>query len=182
MNKYEDLERLQKLKEAGSISDQEFENEKNKILNKGMNKKKKNILAIIISLVIIVVIIGGIQIIVNIANKGSAEHGEYVAQKTLSDKSGSSNKYKNEIINKWNATLPLNNTNGLESAVYNINAEELYLKYNMGICVVDKDNKINRYVEGDLMNGTIKVMINNAKNGNSEYVYMTAEEFEDLIN
>ena len=39
MSKYEDLERLQKLKENGVLTEQEFEEEKKKILNEADNTK-----------------------------------------------------------------------------------------------------------------------------------------------
>lgn len=39
-NKYEDLEKLQKLKEQGTITNEEFENEKSKILNGGKYESK----------------------------------------------------------------------------------------------------------------------------------------------
>lgn len=91
------------------------------------------------------------------------------------------NLYEDEIKDKWNQTLPLNNTNGLECAVYNISGQELYLKYNLGICTVDKNDEVNRCMEGDLSYSLLQVKITIAQKGNSDYVYMTATEFENII-
>ena len=146
--------------------------------NKNTSKKRK-VITNIICVIVVVALIVGIQLIVNNANKSSMEYGKSVVEGNVSN--NSTNKYKSTIKSKWNATLPSNNTNGLECAVYNIEQQALYLKYNYGICSVDKNNNINRYVNGDLMNGTIQVLINNAKNGNTGYVYMTATEFENII-
>lgn len=42
MEKYEEIAKLQKLKENGSITDKEFEIEKYKILNNNVNNREKN--------------------------------------------------------------------------------------------------------------------------------------------
>ena len=57
MDKYEKLAQLQKLKDGGSISQEEFEIEKNKILNEKTKKKMPIWLCIIIALIITIGII-----------------------------------------------------------------------------------------------------------------------------
>ena len=57
MDKYEKLVQLQKLKDGGSISQEEFEIEKNKILNEKTKKKMPIWLCIIIALIITIGII-----------------------------------------------------------------------------------------------------------------------------
>ena len=57
MDKYEKLVQLQKLKDGGSISQEEFEIEKNKILNEKTKKKMPMWLCIIIALIITIGII-----------------------------------------------------------------------------------------------------------------------------
>ena len=158
----------------------EINSTKNSNSNSSSSLKKSKIITNIICVLVVVGFIGGIQLIVNNANKSSMEHGRSVVEGNLNN-NNTTNKYTSDIKSKWKVTLPSNNTNGLECAVYNIEQQELYLKYNYGICSVNKNNEINRYVNGDLMNGTIQVLINNAKNGNSNYVYMTATEFEKII-
>lgn len=62
MDKYKKVEQLQKLKDSGTITEQEFNAEKEKILNTEMkgNKNKKVIGIIILSIIVIIVIVGAI--------------------------------------------------------------------------------------------------------------------------
>lgn len=155
-----------------------------------MNEKnKKKIIVNLICVIAVVALIGGIQIIVNMANKSSERYGEKAGiedVRGITTNSSTTNKnnntsYNSKIISKWNATLPLNNTNGLKCAVYSINKETLYLEYNFGICVVDKNDEINRYMDGDTEYLTAQINIANGKNGVSGYIYMTSNEFESII-
>ena len=67
MGSIEDLERLQKLKEAGTITEEEFEKEKGKILNKKFKKDKfkLNKTKVVIILVILIISIIAIILIKN---------------------------------------------------------------------------------------------------------------------
>lgn len=178
MEKYEKIEQLQKLKENGAISEKEFEAEKSKILNKQINPKIKKHLTTLICIIAVVAFIGGIQLIVNNANKSSSEYARSVVEDSLN--SNTTNKYRSKIIGKWK-NISSSGTTGLECAVYNIEENELYIQYSYGFCTVDKDNKIERYVNGDLMAGTIQLLVNKAKSDNNNYVYMTASEFVQLV-
>lgn len=95
-----------------------------------------------------------------------------------------SNNYSNipedEILKKWQATLPLNSTNGLEKVIYDSNVKELYLKYDMGICIVDMNDEINRYVQGDYEYYTADYIFNNSVEGNG-IIIMTPSEFKQII-
>ena len=55
MGKLEKIEQLQKLKENGSITEEEFNKEKEKLLNNGTNK-----IIIVVAILIVAVIIAGI--------------------------------------------------------------------------------------------------------------------------
>lgn len=59
MGKLEKLEQLQKLKESGSLTEEEFKQEKEKLLG-GENKKSKKVIIIILTVVLLVCIVGGI--------------------------------------------------------------------------------------------------------------------------
>ena len=64
MEEYKKIEELNKLKENGVITEQEFETEKAKILKKqGMTKKQKNIVTWILTIGIIVGVIAGLCIL-----------------------------------------------------------------------------------------------------------------------
>ena len=58
MGKLEKIERLQKLKENGSITEEEFNKEKEKILNKDTSKNKIIIFSAILIIVVVIAIIG----------------------------------------------------------------------------------------------------------------------------
>ena len=98
-------------------------------------KPKKKIGKGLIIVIICCLILVGSAIYIVISNRDS--NSEDVGN-------GVSNNYSNipkdEIIQKWQVTLPLNSTNGLEKVIYDSNSKELYLKYNMGICIVDTNN------------------------------------------
>lgn len=71
MGKYEQLEQLQKLKETGSLSEQEYEKEKKKILDTVETNSNTNYKFVIISITIAIIIIGLIflSLISNSGNK-----------------------------------------------------------------------------------------------------------------
>lgn len=63
MGKYEQIEKLQKLKESGSLSDQEYELEKKKILNAVETNGKRSYKFVIISITVAIIIISLISLI-----------------------------------------------------------------------------------------------------------------------
>ena len=95
--------------------------------------------------------------------------------------SKNTNKYESVIISKWKETLPLNSTKGLECALYSIETDTLYLYYDMGVCIIDNNNVINRYIAGESEYILTKIRIDTAKSGDETYIYMTPTEFESLI-
>ena len=182
MDKYEKLAQLQKLKDGGSISQEEFEAEKSKLLNDKSKKKSHTGLIIVI---VAILVIGGLCLLADKMWSSSGKHGTSVVQQQSSNPTKNTNTstaYETEIIGKWNKTLPLNNTNGLICAVYNIESDCLYLKYNMGICVVDENDTVTRCIEGDIQYSVIDTYISMAKKGNEKYKYLTNTQFEALIN
>ena len=52
----------------------------------------------------------------------------------------------------------------------------------MGICVVDENDTVTRYVEGDIQYSVIDTYISMSKKGNEKYKYLTNTQFEALIN
>lgn len=88
MGKLDNLERLQKLKEAGAISAQDFEKEKDKILNSKISKKIK-----ILLLILTIIVVGGIIIILLNKNTGIVNF----SQKTnsITEIQGTNNKIAN---------------------------------------------------------------------------------------
>lgn len=67
--------------------------------------------------------------------------------------------------------------------MYDSNKKVLYLKYDMGICSVDADDSINRYVKSDTQYSIQSSFIETAKKNNKENtLYMTAEQFKQIIN
>ena len=189
MDKYDKLAQLQKLKDGGSISQEEFEIEKNKILNEKTKKKMPIWLCIIIALIITIGIIAFFgSMAENDFNQKSNKYAQNVkitpsdlSDNTYNNSNNTSTAYETEIISKWNKTLPLNNTNGLICAVYNIESDCLYLKYNLGICVVDENDIVTRYVEGNIQYSVIDFNISQAKKGDENYRYLTNTQFEALI-
>lgn len=145
------------------------------------SKQKKNtLLTVIICIVIIVGIIIALCIIADNQWKSSGEYGYQKAEETLNNNSNISESIKQAILEKWQVTLPLNNTNGLEMAMYYVNTDELYLKYNFGICVVDRNDNINRYVQGDYEFSLYNKAFDNATES-EDTILMTANEFNQLI-
>ena len=65
-------------------------------------------------------------------------------------------------------------------AMYYVNTDELYLKYNFGICVVDRNDNINRYVQGDYEFSLYNKAFDNATES-EDTILMTANEFNQLI-
>lgn len=99
MDKYEQLQKLQELKENGTMTDAEFESEKAKILN-GNNNKPKNHLGIIILCVLILII--GSVIVSNIISVNNAKkvRGNYKSSNEYSINNTTSNKYASKIKKK----------------------------------------------------------------------------------
>jgi hypothetical protein len=86
MGKYEELDKLQKLKESGTITEAEFETEKSKVLNEekqGLTKKQKNVLTGVLTIVIIVGVIAGLCMLADGMWSSSGEHGKYQTTETL---------------------------------------------------------------------------------------------------
>ena len=150
-----------------------------KAINKNI-QKKNTVLTIIISIVVIIGIIIVLCIIADKQWESSGEYGLKRAEETLKDNLGVSESIKNKIIEKWQVTLPLNSTNGLEKVIYHIDTNELYLKYNLGICVVDSNDKINRYMQGDYEYGLYNYEFTNG-NENKNIILMTTNEFKQII-
>ena len=151
-----------------------------------MNEKKKKLLTILICVLVVGGLLVGIQLIVNNANKSSLEYGTYVGEQAVKGNNNSdstnkiSNTMKNKIINKWKVLST--NTNDLKNVMYDDSEETLYLEYELGICVVDKENNIDRYVDGDLEGATAKFLMDKAQNDNDENtIYMTSKEFNNII-
>ncbi len=69
MGKFEKLEQLQKLKDSGSLTEEEFNKEKEKLLNKSVSNNKKAKVIIAILIVIVLLVGGGIGIYYIINNK-----------------------------------------------------------------------------------------------------------------
>ena len=142
-----------------------------------VKKNQRTVITILLCILVIVGLISGIQHMVSDANKNSIEYGKYRAEEL----NNTINIYKDKIVNKWNVTLPYNSINGLECAVYYKEGAELYLKYNMGICMIDGEDKINRYVKGDDNYNKIDSLIKSAEKGSDNYMYMSLEEFKGII-
>lgn len=187
MSKIDELEKLQKLKESGALSEEEFSAEKAKILNSEQHKKKSHTGLIIV--VVIAIVIGGLCLLSNNIWKSSGKHEKSFTTNSrdtnnnndTNNNSQSTNKYESQIKDKWKKTLPLNSTKGLKCAVYSINQQTLYLEYDLGICIIDENNDVNRYMDGDIKYISAQINISNARNGNSGYIYMTVSKFESLI-
>lgn len=99
MDKYDRLQKLQALKENGTISEEEFANEKNKILSEPPDSTKgKKILSICIALAIGIGALVGIQAVVNSSNKSSSEQANYATNQYL----------RNNNLSSQNTTINLN--------------------------------------------------------------------------
>lgn len=148
-----------------------------KVYNVGQTniKPKKKIGKGLIIVIICCLILIGSAIYIVISSRDS--NSEDVGNGVLNNYS---NIPKDEILQKWQVTLPLNSTNGLEKVIYDSNAKELYLKYDMGICIVDMNDEINRYVQGDYEYYTADYIFNNSVEGNG-IIIMTPSEFKQII-
>ncbi len=138
-----------------------------------------------ITFIIYIIVIIGVFCLINIfvkkANKDSAEYGSYYANQVLTGNEPIDN-IKLVVKKKYEATLPMNSTKGLECAIYDSNTEQLYLKYEYGICVIDNKENIERYVNGDPECVNVNKLIQNAKNNSNENTtYITSEEFNKII-
>ena len=180
MNKYEKIQKLQTLKENGTITDAEFEIEKAKVLNENNNQNKKNHFGIIILCAIVIILGSGIVANIIISNNAKKLGSNYESSNEYSNNIDASNKYASKIKNKWEKVL-----GNLKCAVYDINKDSLYLQYSYdtfgGICIIDKDDTVERYMSGDTEYSQIYKFINIAKNGDTNYVYMTLSEFQNII-
>lgn len=200
MNKLDELERLQKLKESGTLSEKEFITEKNKILQGQKSKRKlPKWLDVIVTVIIVIAVFALIGKISEINDKNDiARNGEkYIQQSTSNtneittnntnkkNNTGYTNDYADKILKKWKITLPSNNTNGLIAAMYDTKEDELYLEYNFGVIEIHTDNSIERYgSNGQKSSGNylLHKYTNNLMAGEEWYIYMKAKEFEDIIN
>lgn len=184
MNKYEKIQKLQTLKENGTITQNEFDIEKAKVLNENNNQNKKNHFGIIILCAIVIILGSGIVVNIIISNNAKKLGSNYESSNEYSNNIDASNKYASKIKNKWEKVLG-NNTNNLKCAVYDINKDSLYLQYSYdtfgGICIIDKGDTVERYMSGDTEYSQIYKFINIAKNGDTNYVYMTLSEFQNII-
>lgn len=89
MNKYDEIAKLQNLKESGSITQEEYELEKNRVLND--NSKKKSYKGLIIVIVIIIVITG-LCLLADNMWYSSGNHGKSVAQQKSINNMNNTNK------------------------------------------------------------------------------------------
>ena len=109
MNKYEKIQKLQTLKENGTITQNEFDIEKAKVLNENNNQNKKNHFGIIILCAIVIILGSGIvaNIIIsnNIEDKAlRKQHVKDILAKVNNDKKLENNmicpKCGNELVER----------------------------------------------------------------------------------
>lgn len=89
-----------------------------------------------------------------------------------------SSSIKSKIKNKWNK---VNDMNGLDSVMYDDNTETLYLMYEYGACIVNKQNSITREVDNaQILNIALKMNKANTDNDDNT-IYMKVDEFKNFI-
>ena len=122
MDKYEKLVQLQKLKDGGSISQEEFEIEKNKILNENTKKKMPIWLCIIIALIITIGIIAFFgSMAENDFNQKSNKYAQNV-KITPSDLSDNTYNNSNNTSTKYGKLIGKHNliyVDGIDISSYN---------------------------------------------------------------
>ena len=123
MDKYEKLVQLQKLKDGGSISQEEFEIEKNKILNENTKKKMPIWLCIIIALIITIGIIAFFgSMAENDFNQKSNEYVQSIKNKYPSDISDNTYNNSNNTSTKSGELIGKHNliyVDGIDISSYN---------------------------------------------------------------
>ena len=109
MGKIEKIEKLQKLKESGAITEQEFNAEKEKLMNnKGKNNKK---IRVIIAIIVLIVLIAGGIFAIYYFNNNSTEIN-----------SNESNESEGEGFNQESANMYANGTDNVSFA--NMNSDD----------------------------------------------------------
>ena len=101
MSKIDELEKLQKLKESGALSEEEFITEKNKLLQGKMRKKKlPKWLDVIITVIIVIAVFALIGKISEINDKNDVvRNGEKYIRETTSNTNTKNNAVKNTTTN-----------------------------------------------------------------------------------